>query len=175
MYNPVIPITPPYTPEFLRVAQLAIEGYLANGGDVFEFGSGHSTVWFAQFANVVSVEHDKEWYNEVVAALADASLEAKIHLVKEENIPNVINDYELFDLVLVDCWDFQRADAAMKAIEHVKPGGWLVMDDSNWPLWKPVKEALLTWPYTEMRGPHIRKNGQRRSHETRIYERPFNA
>ncbi len=174
MPNPVIPIKPPYTPEFLHVAQMAIEGFLARrGGDVFEYGSGHSTLWFAQFANVVTVEHDLDWYSELVRALSESSLWAETHHIHEEEIPKFIDHYGQFDLILVDCIDDQRAPAAKAAMSHVKPGGWLVMDDSNWPLWEPAKAMLRTWPYTEMRGPHIRKTGQLRSHETRIYRRPL--
>ena len=173
MPNPVIPIKPPYTPEFLHVAQMAIEGFLARrDGDVFEYGSGHSTLWFAQFANVVTVEHDEEWYAELVRALSESGLEADTHYVAAAVMPGVISQYDMFDLVLVDCQDDRRILAAQLAIHHVKPGGWLVMDDSNWPLWEPAKAMLRTWPYTEMRGPHIRKTGQLRSHETRIYRRP---
>ncbi len=174
----VIPIKPPYTPEFLSVAQLAIEGFLADGGDVFEYGSGHSTLWFSQFANVASVEHDEEWSKEVIRALIETGRDwpdkVAYRFVEKENMPGIIHRYryDAFDLVLVDCLDAQRSPAVKAAMPHVKPGGWLVMDDSNWPLWDPAKDLLKTWPYTEMRGPHIRKNGDLRSHETRIYRRP---
>ncbi len=168
----VIPIKPPYTPEFLSVAQLAIEGFLADGGDVFEYGSGHSTLWFAQFANVISVEHDKGWYVEVKRALTDSGLKAETYLVPVEGIPGAISEHGMFDLVLVDCADGRRVLSAQLGMDHVKPGGWLVLDDSNWPLWDPAKDLLKTWPYTEMRGPYIKKTGDLRSHETRIYRRP---
>ncbi len=168
----LIPIKPPYTPEFLSVAQLAIEGYLAAGGDVFEYGSGHSTLWFAGFSDVVTVEDDEEWHKEILSALRLSGRYADWHYVLAANIPGVIEHYDMFDLVLVDCRDDQRAPAARAAMTHVKPGGWLVLDDSDWPLWNPVKDMLKSWPYTEMRGPHIRKTGDLRSHETRIYERP---
>ncbi len=168
----VIPIKPPYTPEFLSVAQLAIEGFLADGGDVFEYGSGHSTLWFAGFSDVITVEDNAEWYKEIVSVLDSSGLEADTHYVLPEDIAEVISDYGMFDLILVDCRDDQREQAASVAMSHVKPGGWLVIDDSNWPLWDPAKDLLKTWPYTEMRGPHIRKTGEPRSHETRIYWRP---
>ncbi len=167
----VIPIKPPYTPEFLSVAQLAIEGFLADGGDVFEYGGGHSTLWFAGFTDVISVEDNIDWYMEIIRELDLTELKANVHYVAQEEIPAVIEYYDMFDLILVDCRDDQREQAASVAMSHVKPGGWLVLDDSDWPLWSPVKEMLKTWPYTEMRGPHIRKTGELRSHETRIYQR----
>ena len=55
---PVIEIKPPYVPELLPVVQLIVERILADGGDVFEYGSGFSTLWLAEFADVVTVEHD---------------------------------------------------------------------------------------------------------------------
>ena len=168
----VIPIKPPFTPEFLSVTQLAIEGFLADGGDVFEYGSGHSTLWFAGFSDVVTVEDNADWYQEIVSALDSSGLEADTHYVLVADMPQIIDYYDMFDLILVDCRDDQRCWAALAAMTHVKPGGWLVLDDSDWPLWTPAKDRLRTWPYTEMRGPHIRKTGELRSHETRIYERP---
>jgi len=39
---------------------------------VFEYGSGGSTVWFAEMAkSVVSVEHDLKWYESVRKVIAD--------------------------------------------------------------------------------------------------------
>lgn len=168
----ILDFVAPYTPEFLPVAQFAIEGMLAGGGDVFEYGSGHSTLWFAQFANVVTVEDDEGWYMRVKKALEKEGLTADQHIVPEAEMPGVIDQYDTFDLVLVDCWDYQRVPAVKAAMPHVKVGGWLVLDDSHWPLLAPAKEMLNTWPYTEMRGPHLRKTGLLRGHQTRIYERP---
>ena len=173
MPKPVFSIKPPYTPELLPVVRLAVESILADGGDVFEYGSGYSTLWFAQFANVVSVEHDDEWYKELKRALRSAKLKAKTHLVAVEEIAGVIDDYDLFDLVLVDCEDGQRVSAVEKAIDHVKAGGWLLLDDSQWPTLARARKLLSAWPWTTISGMHYRHTGEVRDHQTSMYRKPL--
>ena len=175
MPKPVIPIEQPYKPELLPVVQLAIEGLLLFGGDVFEYGSGHSTVWFARMSNPVSVEHDEEWYGEVMRSLDVANLNAAVHLVDEEDIAGVIVDYGQFDLILVDCIDRQRMAALEMAKEHVRPGGYLVLDDSHWKMLGKAKQCLTGWDLSVVSGLHQRKNGDRRMHETTFYQRPLDG
>jgi len=147
MPKPVIPIVPPYTPELLPVVQYAVEGILAKGGEVFEFGSGYSTIWFASFAEVIAVEDDEEWYKELQKALKKAKPDPEpiVHLVEPETMAETIDDYELFDLILVDCRDDQRIPAIENSIPHVKPGGWLLLDDSHWPNMVNIKSLLKDW------------------------------
>jgi len=175
MPKPVIPIRSPYSPELLTVVQFVVERILERGGDVFEFGSGFSTVWLAKFANVVSVEHDEEWYGEVLEALEREERDAVVHLVPEDAIPGVIDGYGEFDMVLVDSIDRQRVRAAELAMTHVRPGGWLLLDDSHWPMLAQARKLLGAWPCTVISGPHLRHNGQRRDHQTSFYRRPLDV
>ena len=170
---PVIPINPPYIPELLPVVQLIVERILADGGDVFEYGSGFSTLWFAEFADVVTVEHEKEWYDEVVRALDESGREADHHLVYPPAIPSVIDDYDLFDLILVDCWDDERIPAVRAAMPHVKPGGWLLLDDANWPRLSHARNALSKWPLTEVKGYSKGHKPHASNRQTNFYRRPL--
>lgn len=178
MPKPVFPIVPPYTPELLLVVQYAVENILGGSGIVFEYGSGYSTLWFAQLADVVSVEHDEEWSNEVIRALIETGPDwpdkVAYMLVGKENMPGIIHKYhyDAFDLVLVDCVANQRNRAVKAAMPHVKLGGWLLLDDSHWPTLKESRELLKEWPCTIVRGPHIRHTGVTRYHQTSMYQRP---
>jgi predicted O-methyltransferase YrrM len=171
----VIPIEPPFRPELLLPVQLIIERILDNGGNVFEFGSGHSTLWFAEFCNVVSVEHDQEWYDEVMGALGNTRYEATVHLVFEDEIADSIENYGDFDLILVDCLADQRTRAARLAMSHVKPGGWILLDDSHWPSLAQARKLLSAWPPATVSGAHRRLDGTVRNHQTSLYRRIFDG
>ena len=178
MPKPTIPIKPPYTPELLPIVQYAIEGILGKGGEVFEYGSGYSTLWFAKFASVISVEDDEEWYKELQKALKKAKLDSEpiVHLVEPDKMSETIDDYELFDLVLVDCRDDQRMPAVVRAIPHVKIGGWLLLDDSHWPNMAHIQDYLKGWSNTTISGRHHRHwthHGAVRDHQTSFYQRPL--
>ncbi len=180
MPKPVIPIKPPYEPELLPIVQEAIRGILENWHrvqpqKVFEYGSGHSTLWFSTFSDVVSVEHDQQWYKEVVREVDKAGLGATVHLADKEDIASTILDYGDFDLILIDCFDKQRMPALKMAREHVRPGGWLVLDDSHWRLLWGAFDYLEGWQGSIIRGEHKRKDGQWRTQETTFFKRPIDG
>jgi hypothetical protein len=98
---------------------------------VFEFGSGNSTYFYAKYAGiVVSVEHDKEWFD-------------KIHGTKPENAELIFcelvrdGDYcrmpqkleETFDIIIVDGRD--RVNCCKQAVKAVSETGVIVLDDSE--------------------------------------------
>lgn len=120
---------------------------------VFEYGSGGSTLFFAKSAgSVVSMEHDPRWFRRVADALAAAGLtNASLRLA--EPGPGPSKDYgsgrrgwkrrdfgayvraidaepdASFDAVLVD--GRSRVACVRHAMPKVKPGGLLVLDDSQ--------------------------------------------
>jgi len=98
---------------------------------VFEFGSGNSTYFYAKYAGkVVSVEHDKEWYNKIVDT-------------KPENADMIFTELKTngdycrmpvkldakFDVIIVDGRD--RVNCCKQAIEALTPAGVVVLDDSE--------------------------------------------
>jgi hypothetical protein len=119
---------------------------------VFEFGAGGSTVFFAtRAAEVVSVEHDAGWQRLVREELADRSNIEHILAEPEPRVPgdspgslsrnypdhhfttytHSIDRFDdgSFDLVLVD--GRARVASAQHAYAKVRPGGWLVLDNSE--------------------------------------------
>lgn len=178
MPRPVLAIHEPYTPEMLAEAAAAIEGLLDKKAEVFEFGGGYSTVWLSgRCKRVVWVESDAGWYHETDRTLREVQRVSKargILVDGEEDIAAAIENYGEFDLVLVDCLDRQRAAAVKAAVAHVRPGGYLVLDDSQWAMLSEAKELLagLGWEATVYSGNHRRKSGAVMPHETTIYQRP---
>lgn len=178
MPRPVLTIKEPYTPEMIGEAVELVEGLLHEDMDVFEYGSGYSTVWLAQrVKRVVFVEHDRAWYEETDRALREVGRVSKtkgVYVEDENDIAGAIEHYGEFDLILVDCLDRQRVSAVAEAVDHVKPGGYLVLDDSQWNMLQPARQALeaLGWNAVTHNGQHRRKNGDVRYHQTTIYQRP---
>lgn len=102
---------------------------------VFEWGSGGSTIYFAQkVKNIISVENDQEWFNFVSQILKERFV-GNYNIVfspKKEEYINHIDQYnDLFDIVIVD--GMCREDCLIKAQFKVKIGGWLIFHDYNRP------------------------------------------
>lgn len=98
---------------------------------VFEFGSGASTLWWAQrVRKVVACEHYASWVEKL---RAQAPANVTIHHV--ELVPN--GDYcrtaarsdEQFDIIVIDGRD--RVNCALNSIGSLKPGGVIIWDNAD--------------------------------------------
>ena len=105
-----------------------------SGKDVFEYGSGNSTLFWARRARrVVSVEDDERW----VASLSQR-LPANCTMLLESDLrpyPDVIRRYPGgFDIIVVDgpARGRTRFRCAQAALEHLRPGGLIILDNSDW-------------------------------------------
>lgn len=110
-----------------------------------EYGSGRSTTWFATRVNqLVSVEHNPEWYERVSQAISLKRISNVAYYLhpkptESNNIseiiasPYVIASGELqsgsLDFALVD--GVVRPACALRSISLLKQGGWLILDDAN--------------------------------------------
>ena len=101
--------------------------------EVFEFGSGGSTLWLAGFTKrLVSIEDDADWYKAVKAELLKQGTAADVWFVPTVKLPDAIDGSGKWDVVFVDCLtSLERKRSIIKGALHVKPGGWLVADDYN--------------------------------------------
>lgn len=73
-------------------ARIWLESYLKPEMSVFEWGSGGSTLFFAKRVKaLVSVEHDKGWYNRLSSALTNQGISNCRYILHE---PQVISDTE---------------------------------------------------------------------------------
>ena len=140
--------------------------------DIFEWGSGGSTTFFLSLgADVVSVEHDPKWFAKVKAATSTCDkwsghcLPPKIGgggaLAPSMRHPGCFNDYvqaflrtqpwdAVWDLVFVD--GRARNHCAKLAAPRIKPGGWLVLDNSDRADYKPTFDLLRDWAMVEFHG-----------------------
>lgn len=94
---------------------------------VFEFGGGNSTLYWARKAfGVVSVEDDKEWFDNISPQLPE---NAVMHYGTDENYLDFIQGK--FDIIMVDSDDRFRVKAALIAPEHLNPGGVIILDNAD--------------------------------------------
>lgn len=101
---------------------------------VFEYGSGNSTLfWGASAKQVVSAEEDERWY-----AALKPKLPGNCELVLETDLAryvDVIRQYpDGFDVIVVDgaARGRTRLKCSHVAIECLRPGGLIILDNSDW-------------------------------------------
>ena len=116
---------------------------IARGKSVFEFGSGGSTLWFSKFVEkLISVEDDREWY-EAMTAVLTGHTNVDLRFAETEVLPDAIIGTGPYDVVFVDCMtQNERKRSIVVGSQYVKPKGWLVADDYNFPLTKKAIDSL---------------------------------
>ena len=110
----------------------------------FEWGSGRSTVWFAQrVRQLISIEHDLHWYAEITQRLERKGLAPKVSYRRvavddfvDSDQPYVAaiserQDGEL-DFCLVDGVTELRAYCALACLAKLRRGGLVIIDNANW-------------------------------------------
>lgn len=113
---------------------------------VLEFGSGASTLWFAERVNLlVSIEHDPKWYKKISDELKSRDLKLKDYILGQRPYHEQCFKYEntSFDLVVVDGRDRVLCVKASKKL--VKPGGYLILDNSERERYKEVFDIMKDW------------------------------
>jgi len=158
-----------------------LESFLKPSMNVFEFSSGGSTLFMARrVKTLVAVEHDRKWYNLVGEALATHNIHNCQYLLKEpEALGKVVcrsNDPcgfvssrypelsfekyvksicafppQSFDFVSVD--GRARPSCILYALDKVRPGGYLMLDNSDRAWYQSGKDLLADWKQTHFFGP----------------------
>lgn len=114
-----------------------------------EWGSGRSTLWYAQrLKALTSVEHDEQWYEKISAQIANLRVQNVSYLFRPLHHPALITiplserfatpyvrvtesfDEESLDFVAID--GHYREACILAVIPKLKTGGLLLLDNSNW-------------------------------------------
>jgi precorrin-6B methylase 2 len=154
-----------------------LEGLLRPEDLLFEYGSGGSTLFFARrVAKVVSVEHEAGFCGEVSRRLEEEGIEnVEYHCVPPEPAAQAAVRYGStnaayrkmsfwryvtvldtlgkisFDWIVVD--GRARVDCVRHAMAPLRPGGVLVLDNSNRSQYAPAIELLKGWQASHYYGP----------------------
>jgi len=153
-----------------------LDGYLKPDMNVFEYGAGGSTLYLAKRVhNVVSVEHDENFHQIVSDILSKrairncqlmlhkaepcdasshdfASYQKKYQGLCFESYVKAIDAYpdRSFDLVLVD--GRARMACIKRALAKLKPGGALMLDNSDRPAYAKAKSLMRDIPSLDLPG-----------------------
>lgn len=102
--------------------------------DIFEFGSGYSTLyWAGRAKSVTSVEHSKAWFQTVNNLLKSSGIK-NVDLFLQEDSTSYVNSINLksrsYDVIIVD--GISRFEAAKASTERLCPNGVIILDNSDW-------------------------------------------
>ena len=106
---------------------------LTTSMNVFEYGSGSSTIFFAKRAkSITSIEYDKNWYETIKSKLDGYDNSTLIFQEVSDDYVNIIETYDSeikYEIVIVD--GRERVKCAIKAFNKLKENGVLILDDSD--------------------------------------------
>jgi hypothetical protein len=167
------------TPWMVPSAVSHLARIMRNDWNVFEFGSGWSTLWYAERSDkVTSVEDDPHWHalvREKVRERAIVNCDAR--LVDLKAFAKCVEGFEneTFDLVIVDGSeeaDGNRLICIQASAPKVKQGGYLVLDDSDRAAYREADRLLKGWTVRRFVGV---KPCPLTAVETSVYRRPLDS
>lgn len=167
-------------PSLVFGTQEFLKSRISRDAHVFEYGSGGSTLFFANLAStVVSVEHDPKWFELVQKALSEKGRRNVTQILVEpdpgiaqpnggENLSECylssngqsfrayvesIDRFPRasFDVILVD--GRARPACVKHSLSRLKPGGYLILDDADRSHYALAIALLEKWELTDLRGP----------------------
>ena len=106
---------------------------LTNQLTVFEYGSGLSTIYFAErVKTITSVEHNKYWFDRTRLLIGKRKNADVVFFELNENYPDAIRfagaDIK-YDIVVID--GRMRNSCIEKAVDFFTPQGIIILDDSD--------------------------------------------
>jgi hypothetical protein len=105
---------------------------------VFEFGAGHSTLfWAERAARVVSVESQLDWFDKLDRQVP-ANVELHFAEEPDDYVGCLARQRGGFDVIVVDGDERRRCCRA--ALDKLSPGGFVILDNADW---YPEEAALL--------------------------------
>jgi hypothetical protein len=98
--------------------------------NVFEFGSGNSTLYLAERVNkVTAIEHNENWFQSI---LSKKKSNVEIKLVSSETVSSYLQPLSedgKFDIIIID--GLFRNECIKVSVGHLSKGGIIILDDSE--------------------------------------------
>lgn len=115
---------------------------------VFEYGCGNSTRYYApRVAEIVSVENDKEWAQQISRALPPNA--KVIFQDSERQYIDEVTKHGRFDIIVIDGL-FDRVACTHAAIDVLTDQGIVIVDNSNWPEFMECVHFLTSRGFREL-------------------------
>lgn len=117
---------------------------------VFEFGSGNSTVFFAEKCQSIhSIEHHQEWYQLGVSQKPENAELTFIELDKDGKYCRAAKDTEkTYDIVIIDGRD--RVNCCKQSVEALSLQGVIILDDSERTKYQEARDILKNQGFKEL-------------------------
>jgi hypothetical protein len=97
--------------------------------NIFEYGSGNSSIFWASLAkSVTSVERDASWF-EVISKSKSSNLNISLKEQKSEYVNFIESGNILYDLIVID--GAYRYECAKVAVKYLSDDGFIVVDNSE--------------------------------------------
>lgn len=98
---------------------------------VFEYGCGSGTLWWSsKVKEIVSVEHDKDWYQKILAVKPPNVTIYQIDLEPDGEYSKKITEFEdRFDIIIID--GRHRVNCARNSLKALKSDGVIIWDNSD--------------------------------------------
>ncbi len=132
-----------------------LDSVLSPNAKVLEFGGGNSSLWFlSKQCHLTSIEHSKPWIDEIKRHITINQNQFDQETLKQFNFLQMEGqetlDYvkaqsnELYDVILVDSTvaSNNRYHCIKAAIQKLKTGGWMILDNSDHPNNWPAQEFM---------------------------------
>ena len=117
---------------------------IAEHFSVFEYGSGHSTIWFSKKSSrIVSTEHDLTWFNSMKEKFSDyPNITYHYRSTDTDEYVNEIMQYtDEFDIIIID--GRERVKCALNSLKALKKSGVIIWDNSDRATYHEGYEFLL--------------------------------
>jgi len=97
--------------------------------NIFEYGCGNSSIFWAKLAkSVTSVEIDPQWY-ENINSIKPNNLNVQLRIARDAYINSIQENNTIYDLVIID--GIYRYECARKSIQYLAIDGLLILDNSE--------------------------------------------
>lgn len=114
-------------------ALFQLEQFDLGQADLFEWGSGYSTLyWASRCQSVISIEHDEGWFDFVAARKPGNVSHSLRHL--DDYASAIDSAGGSYDVIVIDGYihDGMRRACAERSLSHLRDGGLLLLDNSDW-------------------------------------------
>lgn len=132
---------------------------LGKNHEVFEYGSGSSTLFFAKRTkNITSIEYDKVWYDKVkVLSYGLKNIEILFFKVNELYPLVIENQKKKYDIIVID--GRKRVKCAKTAYNHLSKEGIVILDDSQREYYKDIFTFYLGKGFSQLTFKGLRPTG----------------
>ncbi len=119
-----------------------LHGRLQSDFKIFEYGAGNSTLYYSTIVqSIVSVEHNKDWYQRVKNQMPQNVTLKHIPLENGTYATALSKEDSKFDLIIID--GRERVKCCKLAIHALSERGVIILDDSERPKYQEAIDFLI--------------------------------